>query len=506
MKTIDIYDIAGNTWLQQSTKGGPTGTRARGCAVVAPAADATSFNIYYYGGFDAVDTTKPFYDDTWVLSLPSFTWTQLSVGSPSHGRAGHHCFMPYPDQMMVIGGYTANSMNGGRQSSCLQDGVVVMYNLSSGAWMDGYDPKQFSPYQVPSAVTKLIGGNPDGSGGSKQTKPEDGWDNSSLGDVFAKPYNMRKIKQYWPYHAATNQTDNPPVNNSGNGSLPSWVAPVVGVIAALVVIGLAALAWYLWRRRAVFKNKSETEEASASIPTETGVRVMSWIRAQPNAQPSTTQKQLETTESSVCDPTPDMSSIPEMTMTSSPDRHMSASTVSSSNFHEMPDTQVVELGDTSTPVELHGTGMAPLESYHRRAARNAALRSSLQSSPSFKSESIRRQDSQHSTGGETHISETTSKSESPHLANASPVVTSNPFTNARHIAYQQHPEGPVPSSAILTPDGEPLDSPTLPAILPVSPIQPVSPPSAGENQGEDYMSAGVRRKALPKRDTGDKQE
>lgn len=501
MKNIDVYDVAGGTWHQQKTVNGPTGTRARGCAVVAPAADASSFNIFYYGGYDAINSTNPFYDDTWVLSLPTFTWTQVSPGSPDHGRAGHQCFMPYPDQMMVIGGYTANSDNHGRSSPCLKDGPVVMYNLSSGMWMDGYDPAKYAPYKVHASIRANIGGNLDGSGGSKETKPPKGWDDSSLGDIFSKPYNMKKMKQYWPYHAATNGTANNPVD-TGSGGLPSWVAPVVGVIAGLVVITLAAVAWYLWRRRAVLKGRSET--TSASIPTETGVRVMSWIRAQPNAEP-TAQKQFETTESSVCDPTPDMSSVPEMTMTGSPDRHMSASTVSSSNFHEMPDTQVVELGDTSTPVELHDTGMAPLESYHRRAARNAALRSSFQSAPSFKSDSIRRQDSQHSTGGETHISEATSKTDSPNLASASLAGPSNPFTNARHIAYQQHPDAPAPPDAILTSDGEPVDSPTLPAVLPVSPIQPVSPPSANETAGEDYMTAGVRRKAVPKRDTEDKE-
>ncbi|KAM0492775.1 hypothetical protein ACHAPB_008707 [Verticillium nonalfalfae] len=153
MSTVDIYDIANNTWYRQATSDGPT-ARARACAVVAPAQDQSSFNIYLYGGYPGVDPKVEMNDEVWVLSLPSFTWTRLSEGRPGRGRNGHKCFMPYPDQMMVIGGMTSEA---GDHLKCLPD-LIQVYNLTSGHWMESYDPERHADYGVPAAVREVIGG------------------------------------------------------------------------------------------------------------------------------------------------------------------------------------------------------------------------------------------------------------------------------------------------------------------------------------------------------------
>ena len=48
--TLDVYDIANSTWYHQQTRGDPPNVRVNPCAVIASAPDASSFNIYVYGG------------------------------------------------------------------------------------------------------------------------------------------------------------------------------------------------------------------------------------------------------------------------------------------------------------------------------------------------------------------------------------------------------------------------------------------------------------------------
>jgi len=48
--TLDVYDIANSEWFHQKTTGTPPSVRVNACAVIASAPDASSFNIYLYGG------------------------------------------------------------------------------------------------------------------------------------------------------------------------------------------------------------------------------------------------------------------------------------------------------------------------------------------------------------------------------------------------------------------------------------------------------------------------
>lgn len=50
MSTLDVYDIATSQWYHQQTTGTAPGVRVNPCAVVASAPDASSFNIYLFGG------------------------------------------------------------------------------------------------------------------------------------------------------------------------------------------------------------------------------------------------------------------------------------------------------------------------------------------------------------------------------------------------------------------------------------------------------------------------
>jgi hypothetical protein len=106
MSTVSIYDIATQQWYEQNTTGNIPSALTQGCTVRELAQDGFSHNIYWYGGFDGLSMTETLSDGVWVLSLPSFIWTKIYSGIASHTRAGHLCAKPYPDQMIVIGGYT----------------------------------------------------------------------------------------------------------------------------------------------------------------------------------------------------------------------------------------------------------------------------------------------------------------------------------------------------------------------------------------------------------------
>lgn len=341
MKVIDVYDIAGDEWYKQTTEDGP-GARTRGCAVVAVASDQSSYNIYYYGGFDGISPQEPFSDEVWVLSLPSFTWTKINDGTDLHARSGHKCFKPYDDQMLVFGGYTTQS---GSSISCLDGGPIVNFNLSSGKWMDEYHPEKFADYAVPSKVQDKIGGN--GAGAATMSRPSDGWATRALGEVFGESYEMDKITTYGPFKVTETGRPNLPNDDDddddgGGGGLPSWVAPVLGVIIGLIVIVSAIVLFCLWKRRGIFKNRS-----SASGTEDPGMRIMSWMRG--HQQPN--EKAATLTSSEEAPASPDMTQVHGMgphhgmasiatgtaTTTTTPGLELPP------NRYEVADTQLAEL-------------------------------------------------------------------------------------------------------------------------------------------------------------------
>jgi hypothetical protein len=330
MTNIDVYDVAGDVWYKQPTSGGP-GQLTRGCAVVAPAQDASSFNIYYYGGFDGLHATDDFNDDVWVLSLPAFTWTKVVAGKPSHGRAGHKCFMPYPDQMIVIGGYPPQT---GVGTKCVEDGIVQVFNLSSATWMPGYHPDKWSNYTVPEAVLKKIGGT--ATGGATATSPSPSWATGPLGKVFETPYPSSRIQKWYPY-TATNNTNNTnpdftPVPQS-SGGLPKYLPPLLGTIFGIMFITLLLTGVFLYRRRKLLRRRGGSVTEFGTDDSN-GNRIMNWIRGQPYDHKAPTVTTTEETPAS-----PEMESTPVL-------YHSTMAHVT----HEMADTQLAEMPGMSPPL------------------------------------------------------------------------------------------------------------------------------------------------------------
>jgi hypothetical protein len=467
METIDIYDVASGDWYRQSTVDGP-GTRARGCAVVAVAQDSSSYNIYYYGGNDGLHPREPFYDDVWVLSLPSFTWTQLNKGEDIHARAGHRCFKPYDDQMMIIGGETSKP---GSSISCLKDGPVVMFNLTSGEWMDSYHPDEYGAYGVPDKVRDTIGG--DATGRATLTSPEpSGWDDDGLKDIFSQTYDMSKISTWGPYAAASESTGRPELpddndggDRGGGGGLPSWVAPVLGVVLGLMAITGAIVGWCLLRRRGIFRNRSS--DYGTEDPRH---RIMSWIKGQP------TEKAPTVTTSEDTPLSPEMMDVKAIPTVSQPPYSPPSTTV------EAAGTPIAELDDTSPPAELSDTGLSHSEVIQRHSRVAGAGTSSS-----------RQRTLSHSSFNTTNFSG--SSSLSPSSAGVSPSIPVSPEPGQQASSFGQHQNMRSMSEAMEgyqthPSPGERRDSDQL---------SPVSPPTASDAPADDYVSAkGTVVSPLPK--------
>ncbi|KAF4513284.1 hypothetical protein G6O67_000573 [Ophiocordyceps sinensis] len=466
MRVIDIYDVAGDKWYKQPTKNGP-GTRSRGCAVVAPAADQSSFNIHYYGGFDGIHPRDVFYDDVWVLSLPSFTWTQINNGTEIHARSGHRCFLPYPDQMMVFGGYAAEA---GNVPSCLDKGPVVVFNITSGEWQDSYDPKKYGNYGVHDKVRATIGG--DASGGATATAPvPSGWATSDLADVFAQKYDSGKIKTYWPYDDGSAEVRRPelPVDTRGGGDKKGIIIPAV-VVPVVVLAWLGIILWWLRlrRRRSIGSGSGDSDEAAS--------RIRSWIRGQG------AEKALTTSSSGAPSPDPESARIasppvlPPERAPSSRQETPSSRQETPSSHHEMADTQLAELGDTSPPVELHGIGLTPIEviqkhshfAHHRLHSTSALSQGSVSG-----------------LGDDASFVSRTSHAAHPPLAD-SPLLgnAAQPVSNAKPAAWEASGSGRTEVLPPMSEEQEPAQE---------SPIF-VTPPSGGDMRGFDYWSAGEGRR------------
>ncbi|KAI8313287.1 hypothetical protein K4K61_008349 [Colletotrichum sp. SAR11_59] len=499
MKFIDIYDIAGNKWYKQETEDGP-GALTRGCAVLATAQDRSSFNLYYYGGYTGIDAKSGFSDAVWVLSMPSFQWIKLSDGNEIHARAGHQCVMPYPDQMMIIGGYAATA--GGGNPPCVPN-FFHTFNVSSGEWLDSYSPSKWSNYTVPTAVQSKIGGNAQGSATAK-TPMVSGWADPSLSAVFAAPYET-KINTWYPYTEAK-ETDRPIVNdpnndnnNGGGGGTPKWVAPVLGVVLGLVFITGILVGFCLWRRRKVLRQGNGT----ATATDDNGSRIISWIRGQPSEPAKAPTVTTEETPSTL-----DMAEV----RTPPPAPAASPAPVVA---HEMADDHIAELPDTSPRAELHGVGLTPVEiinkhthfgtgngsnpgtthqsSYYASVSSNENA-SSLSRSSGVLGFQTRAQSPEpgppsppvsHSTPAGRHDSDVSglSDNETRHLRHISQATVSSASSGGeQEVSGAQQGARGVPATVPETP------TPGIPETPTPGHPSPLSPPT-GASDGEDYISA-----------------
>ncbi|KAI9658638.1 MAG: hypothetical protein M1821_002198 [Bathelium mastoideum] len=297
MNVIDVYDIATSTWYKQATSGTPPGFRVNPCAVVAAAPDGSSYNMYMYGGQNlqpAGNQTQ--YGDTWVLTVPSFTWIQVNTdGQPvPPPRAGHTCNV-WDAQMIVVGGYV------GQELSCDSPGIYV-FDMSNLKWVNSFtalsagssanpDPQvnpssstgQDNPlnqqpaqigtsntsgligsfgYQVPEEIVSIVGGSP--GGGATITAPAQSATSGPL--ATGKPITYTTTNSAG---ALVTETSLPgpgvPTGNAKSG--PNVGAIVAGVIAGVLFIiacYLAFVAWLYRKQLQLYKHHVTAAQRQAS--------------------------------------------------------------------------------------------------------------------------------------------------------------------------------------------------------------------------------------------------
>jgi hypothetical protein len=284
MNVIDIYDIASTTWYKQATSGPSPPIRVDPCAVVFAAPDASSFNVYLYGG----QNLQPYrgqtqYSDMWILTVPSFTWLQVSLDGQSQppARAGHTCHA-WNGQMVVVGGYV------GTQISCDSPGIYV-FNASSLQWQNNYaalsgadsqneQATQDSSgaglsgsygYQVPGVVQKVIGGG--SSGSATATTPAAGQaTNGPIATGRPPTFTITQSGSTIVETAHSTSTATSVVSSSApspsSSSSTNIGVIIAGAIAGVLAVLAAYLAFCTWLYRqqlALYKNHVAMSQRTA---------------------------------------------------------------------------------------------------------------------------------------------------------------------------------------------------------------------------------------------------
>lgn len=157
MSEVDVFDIGAYYrndssepgWYKQNATGDVPQPRAEFCAVVMPAPDNSSHNIYVYGG---AGPNNQYYDDIYVLSLPSFIWTQV-YGPGQSPRWGHECHA-VGRQLITVGG--ASTWGTGSPCDWESKGVGIL-DVNTMIWGSVYTANS-SNYEVPDNILAVIGG------------------------------------------------------------------------------------------------------------------------------------------------------------------------------------------------------------------------------------------------------------------------------------------------------------------------------------------------------------
>ncbi|KAI8295104.1 Kelch repeat-containing protein [Colletotrichum sp. SAR 10_98] len=157
-----LYDIETGFWFRQETFGLPDMPTGRSdiCAVLVPAKDSSSWNIYMIAGVENYATYITS-EEIWVLTLPTFQW--ILVHTRVDGMYGHTCHAVGENLLLVGGMQTKSDGSGGNVQTCSEHMPAEIFSLVSLNYTGSYDTeaaKRLAP--VPEQVVKAIGGTASG--------------------------------------------------------------------------------------------------------------------------------------------------------------------------------------------------------------------------------------------------------------------------------------------------------------------------------------------------------
>ncbi|KAJ4990645.1 cell wall anchored protein [Stagonosporopsis vannaccii] len=181
---VDVFDLASNpategnsSWYSQSTSGDIPPARIDSCTVIASAPDNSSHNIYMYGGWDPTNEIPKYYDDMYVLSLPSFTWVKMFEGESP--RYGHTCHLAAGRQLLTLGGRT---QHGNVTDLCDWEAEsIAIMDLPTMTWGSVFSAG-YRPYELSSKLIEKLGGTAQGN--ATVTTPVHGWPSESFGRIM----------------------------------------------------------------------------------------------------------------------------------------------------------------------------------------------------------------------------------------------------------------------------------------------------------------------------------
>lgn len=266
---VDIYDNESGFWFRQETfslyDGFPIG-RSDICAVVVPANDSSSYQIYMISGMDNYATHVTL-GEIWVLSVPSFKW--FLMNTLPEGFYGHSCHV-VGENLVQIGGMETSPL--GDVPTCSPHMPATVYSLVTQNYTAKFDAagaKRLAP--VPSKVVKAIGGT--ASGGAAITNPVI-WSDLYLQYVFnpslARPSYTPTYVLADPVGVNSTSTPLPRVTETpeAGDNKPAIIGGAVGGVLALLLVGACAF-WFIRRRRAAERGSgSENTVAPGELPAQ----------------------------------------------------------------------------------------------------------------------------------------------------------------------------------------------------------------------------------------------
>ncbi|KAH7390995.1 hypothetical protein DE146DRAFT_151393 [Phaeosphaeria sp. MPI-PUGE-AT-0046c] len=252
--TVDIFDIESyrnnpsnnGTWYQQRTYGDIPPPRIDSCTVIGSAPDNSSHNIYMFGGWNPTQPNT-WYDELYVLSLPTFTWVKMYYAESP--RYGHTCHA-VGRQMITTGGHNIRR-NVTDYCDWELHGIAVL-DMPTMTWGSVFNAT-YGEYEVSTDVVNKIGGTP--RGGNARQIPEGGWSSAGVGVVMT----TKRI-----YTNLTGTIDVIRPQTSSGMSSKKRTAIIAGVTIPIVILIVIAV-WLALRCR-----KRRAHDKAKELPADQG--------------------------------------------------------------------------------------------------------------------------------------------------------------------------------------------------------------------------------------------
>jgi len=245
--SVDVFDLnsylttsdsnGNGTWYTQHTSGSIPQPRIDFCTIVTSAPDNSSHNIWIYGGQNPTTHGGPtFLDDTYVLSLPSFTWIKMHQGY--RPRWGHTCHLAGGNQMITVGGHNEF------ENICdwHTTGVGVL-DLQRGVWGSTFQASG-NNNSLNFKIVDQIGGTQ--SGNASKRRPEKAWVSEELGSI------MNKTRIYDNYSGTITSSESNSTTGTSEQSAKveavMYVGASVGVVVFIACFAYLSLLYRRYRR------------------------------------------------------------------------------------------------------------------------------------------------------------------------------------------------------------------------------------------------------------------